>query len=65
MNKLPEKELLRPDEVADYFSMSVKTIYNWIDKGKIEAVRVGESKILRIKREFVKKMTQMDRAGKP
>ena len=58
MNKLPDKEWLRPDEVADYFSMSVKTIYNWIDKGKIKAVRVGESKILRIKREFVKKMTQ-------
>jgi len=40
---LPEKSLLRPDEVADFFKLSPKTIYGWIDQGKLEAFKVGGS----------------------
>ena len=56
MTKLPDKELFRVDEVAAYFSLSVKTIYGWIDEGKIEAVKIGPSNTIRIKRENIEKM---------
>jgi excisionase family DNA binding protein len=40
MTELPNKALLRPGEVAEYFSVTIRTIYNWIDKGKLEAKKV-------------------------
>lgn len=55
MSTLPNKELLRPDEVAVYFSVSVKTIYRWIDEGKLEAVKVAE-RITRIERKAALKL---------
>lgn len=51
MSELPKKALLRPDEVARYYSVSVRTIYDWIDSGQIKAVRIAGGKLLRIKRE--------------
>jgi excisionase family DNA binding protein len=51
MTQLPEKELLRPDEVAAYLSLSVKTIYGWIAEGKLPAKKVFGT--LRIPRESV------------
>lgn len=51
MDKLPDKELLRPDEVADYLSVTRKTIYYWIDIGKLEAVKI--ERLIRIPREEV------------
>ena len=56
MNQLPEKELLRPDEVAAYLGISVKTIYGWIATGKLDAVKVGPSRLLRIKRDKAESM---------
>ena len=51
MNNLPNKALLRPDEVADYFSVDVRTIYLWIEEGIIQnAIRVTK-KTIRIPRE--------------
>jgi len=41
MADLPNKTLLRPDEVAAFWSVSVKTIYRWIDLGIMEAVKKG------------------------
>ena len=40
MNQLPDKELLRPDEVAAYYSVSEKTVRGWIATGKLMAVKV-------------------------
>ena len=40
MNTLPDKELLRPDEVAAYYSVSEKTVRGWIATGKLMAVKV-------------------------
>jgi excisionase family DNA binding protein len=54
MNRLPEKELLRPDEVAVYFSVSRKTIYSWVDTGKIDAIKVNG--FIRIPREAIEKI---------
>jgi excisionase family DNA binding protein len=56
MTDLPNKTLLRPDEVAAYLSVSVKTLYGWIATGKIDAVRIGPSRLLRIKREVAENM---------
>jgi len=38
---LPDKELLRPDEVAKFWRVSVKTIYRWIDIGIMPGVKKG------------------------
>jgi len=51
LNTLPNKALLRPDEVADYFSVNVRTVYLWIEEGIIQnAIRVTK-KTIRIPRE--------------
>ena len=53
MSTLPNKELLRPDEVAAYFSVTVRTVRRWIGEGKLKAVRVfGVTRIPR--KEVVK-----------
>lgn len=49
MTDLPNKNLLRPDEVAAFWSVSVKTIYRWIDLGILEAVKKGGT--IRVPRE--------------
>ena len=48
---LPDKQLFRPDEVADYFRVTVQTIYLWAEHGHLEAVRPGPGKLVRITRE--------------
>ena len=53
MSTLPNKELLRPDEVAVYLSVTRKTVYQWIDTGKMEAVKI--SRLIRIPRSSVLK----------
>lgn len=40
MENLPNKELLRVDEVAAYYSVSEKTVRGWIATGKLMAVKV-------------------------
>ena len=52
---LPQKELLRPDEVAKYLSLSIKTIYRWIECGRLDAVKIG-GRCVRIPRESVEKV---------
>jgi len=54
MTDLPNKSLLRPDEVAKYLSVSVKTVYRWIDMGRIEGVKVAGG-LVRIPREAIDK----------
>lgn len=49
---LPQKDFLRPDEVAQYFSVHINTIYRWIDSGKLEGRKIAGT-ILRIPRESV------------
>ena len=56
---LPKKDLLRPDEVAYWLSLSRRTIYDWIDSGKIDAVNVGPNNTIRIKREEAEKMIRL------
>ena len=52
MSELPNKALLRPDEVARFCGVAVSTIYSWVDQGKLEAVKLAGT-TLRIRRETV------------
>ncbi len=56
MTELPKRELLRPSEVATYFSVSVKTVYGWIAEGKIDAVKIGITRVIRIPRDSIKRL---------
>ena len=47
---LPEKTLLRVDEVARFFDVSPKTVYNWCEMGLIKACNINGG-TLRIFRE--------------
>lgn len=48
MNDLPDKALLRVDEVADYFSVTGRTIRLWIEHGHLESIKkVGTVRITR------------------
>ena len=59
MNKqLPDKQYLTPQEVAEHYRIKIRTLYSWIAEGKVEAERVGSSRVLRIKREVAEQMTQ-------
>ena len=40
MTDLPDKELLRPDEVAAYYGVKESTVRGWIATGKLMAVKV-------------------------
>lgn len=40
MMELPKKELLRIDEVANYFSVTERTIRMWIEHGHLEAKKM-------------------------
>jgi len=53
MTTLPLKDLFRPDEVAEYFSISRVTVYRWIKQGKIEAIKVDG--IIKIRKEAIVK----------
>ena len=48
---LPKKELLRPDEVAKYFSVTKRTVYKWCECGQLDHIRVGRT--LRVVRSSV------------
>ncbi len=41
------------DEVADYLRVEKKTIYEYVDDGTLEAVRIKGKRLIRIKRETV------------
>lgn len=48
---LPEKDLLRVDEVADYFSVTDRTIRLWIEHGHLDSQKIVGT--IRITRESV------------
>lgn len=52
MENLPERPYYKPQQIAVYFNVHVRTVYGWISEGKIEAVKVGGS--MRIPRQAVK-----------
>jgi len=51
MTTLPNKDLLRPDEVAYFFSVTRKTVYLWVEQEILDGVKVGG--ILRVTKDSV------------
>ena len=49
---IPEKRMFRPDEVAEFFDVSPRTIYRWCENGQLKFIRIGPARI-RITRECV------------
>ena len=53
MNDLPQKPLLRVDEVSQYFDVARSTVYLWIDHGILDAEKIRG--VIRITRESIVK----------
>jgi excisionase family DNA binding protein len=51
---LPSKTLLRPEEVALFLSVSLKTVYRWYHSGIIDGTKMN--RCLRIRRDSVLKL---------
>lgn len=51
MSTLPDKELLRPDEVATFFEVSKSLVYQWVSLGELAAEKYGG--VIRIPRDGV------------
>jgi excisionase family DNA binding protein len=58
MSELPNKALFRPEEAADFLQMPIKTLYGLISEGKVAAVRLEPTKLIRIRRETIENMLQ-------
>ena len=43
MEKLIDKDLFRVDEIAEYFSVTDRTVRLWIEHGHLKAERIGGS----------------------
>lgn len=46
---LPEKRTFTPAEVAEIMSVTVQTVRNWIDDGRLPCIRINR-KVCRIRR---------------
>ena len=51
MTTLPEKDLFRVDEVAEYFSVTERTVRLWIERGNLIAEKIVGT--IRIPRESI------------
>ena len=58
---LPHKTFLRPDEVATFMSVSLKTVYRWHNSGLIEGTKLKKS--LRIYRDSVLRLVSGENSG--
>ena len=38
-----QEQLLTPQEVSDYLRVGLRTVYNWIKKGELPAIRLGKT----------------------
>jgi excisionase family DNA binding protein len=56
---IPDKELLRADEVAEIFRVKPKTVYAWHDIGKLPGVKMG-GKCLRFRRAVIIEIISKD-----
>jgi excisionase family DNA binding protein len=50
MDELPNKTLLRPDEVAEILRITKRQVYNLLKKGAIPSIKIG--KFIRVRRAY-------------
>lgn len=54
------KKRLRPDEVAEYLSVSKWTVYRWVEEGKLSGTQAGSGSLRICKdalEDFIRKNT--------
>jgi len=56
---IPNKILFRPDETAVIFDVSIRTIYLWVEEGKLDAIRPNKG-IIRIFRRSILSLLRND-----
>jgi len=56
LENLPERPYYKPQQIAVFYNVHVRTVYGWISEGKLEAVKVGGS--MRIPRQAVKEFAR-------
>ena len=56
LKDLPPKSLLRPNDVASFLSVSLKTVYRWYRLGEIKGTKIKGS--LRIYRDSIMKLIE-------
>lgn len=61
MTDLPQKPLLRVDEVATYFDVARSTVYLWIDHGLLQAEKLRG--VIRVTRDSIEKFRLSSRIG--
>jgi len=58
-----KKKLLRPDEVAEYLSVSKWTIYRWVEEGRLKATKISSGS-LRIYSNSVEDLIEKGSGGR-
>ena len=53
-----EKEIITPQEVADFTGVTISTVYRWIKSGKLKASNLGQWKIRKEDLEKALDMTE-------
>jgi len=53
-----EKEIMTPQEVADFTGVTISTVYRWIKSGKLKASKLGQWKIRKEDLEMALDMTE-------
>ena len=53
-----EKEIMTPQEVADFTGVTISTVYRWIKSGKLKASNLGQWKIRKEDLEKALDMTE-------
>lgn len=56
-NLIPDKLFFKPLDAAILLDVSVKTVYSWIDTGKLDAVRIA-GRTVRIPRRALQKIIE-------
>lgn len=56
-----KKDYYTPPEVAEYFGVTLRTVYRWINKGTLKAVKIGQWHIAEADLQNLLKGDQIDR----
>ena len=51
---IPDKKSFRANEVANIFDVSPRTVYRWIDEGKLNAKKIANTAIRISRNELTK-----------